>query len=160
MRRTTSVLVAVFVATASAGCAAPRQRFGSPAVVDVSSVSSFLSGYLRAVEARDERAIRDSYVDSDRFAWVEDGRVRYRSADEVLAGLKAIPAATPIRTTLTDLVVVPLGGGAAHARATFATTIGIAPSAFTFGGAITFALEQQGGRWRIVAGHTSSPGRR
>jgi hypothetical protein len=127
---------------------------------DLTAVPVFLSRYLKAIEARDESTIRDSYSASERFAWIEDGKVRYRNADEVLAGLKSIPATTPIRTTLTDLVVVPLGSNAAHARATFATTMGTPPSTFSFGGAITFALEFQGGSWRIVAGHTSSPSRR
>lgn len=149
-----SLLAAVLV-----GCASPPR----PATVeanDVSTVPAFLTGYLKAIETRDEAAIRSAYVSGDRLAWLEDGKLRYRSADEVLAGLKSIPVASPIRTTLTDLVVVPLGSGAAHARASFATTIGAPPGAFTFGGAVTFALERQGGAWKIVAGHTSSPGRR
>lgn len=148
------------LAVTLAGCAAPRLQTPGPVAADVSTVPAFLTRYLKAVEARDEITIRDSYVTGDRFAWLEDGKVRYRNADEVLAGLKSIPATTPIRTTLTDLVVVPIGANAAHARATFATTIGTPPSAFTFGGAITFALESHAGAWKIVAGHTSSPSRR
>lgn len=45
-------------------------------------------------------------------------------------------------------------------KPTYATTIGTAPSGFSFGGAITFVLERQDGGWKIVAGHTSSPARR
>ena len=158
MRRTNPVL-AVFV-VALTGCAVSQHTSSGPGAVDVSAVPAFLAQYLKAVEARDEITIRDSYASSDRFAWLEDGKVRYRSADEVLAGLKSIPAATPIRTTLTDLVVVPVGSNAAHARASFSTTMGTPPSAFTFGGAITFVLEYHAGAWKIVAGHTSSPSRR
>jgi hypothetical protein len=158
MRKTIPMFAAFVVILA--GCAAPQQRAPEPAAVDTSTVSAFLTEYIKAVEARDENAIRDAYATSDRFAWLEDGKVRYRSADEVLAGLRSIPAATPIRTTLTDLVVVPVGVNAAHARATFTTTIGAPPSAFTIGGAITFVLESHTGTWKIVAGHTSSPSRR
>ena len=35
-------------------------------------------------------------------AWIEDGKVSYRSADAVIAGLAAFPAGTAIRTELTD----------------------------------------------------------
>lgn len=152
------LVLAVLVA-AVAGCAAPSH----PAALEsagVSAVPAFLSAYLKAIEARDEAAIRNAYVAGDRLAWIEDGKVRYRSADEVIASLRLIPASTPIRTTFSDLVVVPVGSDGAHARATFATTLGTPPSAFSFGGAITFTLERQGGAWRIVAGHTSSPSRR
>jgi len=141
------------------GCASP-QGGSAPELTGVSGVAAFLDGYLRAIEGRDEVSIRNSYDASGRFAWLEDGKLRYRSVDEVLAGLRSIPAGTPIRTTLTNLVVVPLGGNGAHARASFATTIGTGPTAFSFGGAITFALERQHGTWRIVVGHTSSPARR
>jgi ketosteroid isomerase-like protein len=156
LRRT---LVLLTLGLVAGGCTSLQPRSPQTAA-DVSAVEAFLTSYLRAIETRDEGAIRASYIAGDRFAWLEDGKVRYRSADEVLAGLRAIPASSPIRTAFTDLSVVPLGTNAAHARATFSTTIGTPPSAFTFGGAITFALEQEGGSWKIVAGHTSSPSRR
>lgn len=131
-----------------------------PQQVVKAEVAAFLDHYLKAIGARDESAIRASYVVDDRFAWIEEGRVRYRTATEVLAGLATLPTGTPIRTELKDLTVVTVGQTGAHAWASFSTTIGSPPSGFTFGGAISMVLEKDSGAWRIVGGHSSSPARR
>jgi ketosteroid isomerase-like protein len=123
-------------------------------------VAAFLDGYLAAISSRDAARIREAYVTDDRFVWIEDGKVRYRRVEEVLSSLANFPPDSPIRTELADLSVVPVGPGAAHAWASFKTTIGEGSKAFTFGGAISFVLERDGSRWRVVSGHTSSPIRR
>jgi len=123
-------------------------------------VATFLEGYLAAIGARDAAKIREAYVADDRFVWIEDGKVRYRRVEEVLSSLASFPADSPIRTELADLTVVPVGPSAAHAWASFKTTVGEGSKAFTFGGAISFVLERDGDRWRVVSGHTSSPSRR
>lgn len=123
-------------------------------------VAAFLDGYFAAVGSRDEAKIRQSYVADDRFAWVEDGKVRYRRVEDVLTSLASFPPGTPIRTELSDLAVAPVGNSGAHAWASFRTTVGAGSSAFSFGGAITLVLERDANRWRVVGGHTSSPSRR
>lgn len=123
-------------------------------------VTAFLNGYLGAIGARDAAKIREAYIADDRFVWIEDGKVRYRRVEDVLSSLASFPADNPIRTELADLSVVPVGPGAAHAWASFKTTVGEGSKAFTFGGAISFVLERDGSRWRVVSGHTSSPSRR
>ena len=140
------------------GCAAPG--LDRPPQQDTKAeVAAFLDQYLSAIEARDERKIRAAYVSDDRFTWIEDGKVRYRTATEVLTGLATIPAGTPIRTELKDLTVVVIGQSGAHAWASFSTTIGTQPRGFTFGGMISLVLEKQNDTWRLVGGHTSSPTR-
>lgn len=132
-----------------------------PSAADLNDeVTSFLDRYLAAISARDKAAIKAAYTADDRLAWLEDGKVRYRRADDVLAGLDSLPASTQIVTKLSDLSVVQVGAQGAHAWASFQTTIGDGPRAFTFGGAISFVLEREKGSWRIVGGHTSSPTRR
>jgi ketosteroid isomerase-like protein len=123
-------------------------------------VSAFLTGYLEAIEARDAARIREAYVADERFAWIEDGKVRYRRVEDVLSSLATFPVDSPIRTELTELSVVSVGPVAAHAWALFKTTVGEGAKAFAFGGAISFVLERDGKRWRIVSGHSSSPSRR
>jgi hypothetical protein len=123
-------------------------------------VSAFLTGYFEAIGARDAAKIREAYVADDRFVWIEDGKVRYRRVEDVLSSLATFPADSPIRTELADLSVVSVGPVAAHAWATFKTTVGEGAKAFTFGGAISFVLEREGNKWRVVSGHTSSPSRR
>ena len=142
-----------------AACAATSPREPPPQDLKV-EVTTFIERYLKAIEARNESAIRGSYVADDRFAWIEEGRVRYRTSSEVIAGLATLPVGTPIRTELKDLTVARVGQTGAHAWASFATTIGSPPSGFTFGGAISMTLEKEGGAWRIVGGHSSSPTRR
>jgi len=140
----------------SAACTSPDPN-SSSGVDPANEVASFLNEYLAAIDARDSDIIGRAYVDDGRFVWIEDGEVRYRSADEILANLGSFPASSAIRTELSDLVVVPLGGAGAHAWATFSTTVGTGPGSFSFGGAISFVLERENGSWKLVGGHTSSP---
>ena len=142
-----------------AGCATSDLDGSDPANM-APTVEAFLGQYLSALERHDEAAVRAAYVSDGRFSWIEDGRVRYRSVDEVLAGLRAIPRGARIRTELTGLTIVPLGSNGAHAWASFRTTIGSPPSGFAFAGALSFVLERNGQTWAIVGGHSSSEARR
>lgn len=141
-------------------CVPLRQTAAPAPVVSEQEVSAFLSDYLDAIGSRDAARIRAALVSGDRLAWIEEGKVTYRSADEVIAGLAAFPAGSAIRTELTDLNVAPVGQSGAHAWASFRTTVGEGASGFSFGGAISFMLERDGKSWKIVGGHTSSPRRR
>ena len=120
-------------------------------------VETFLQQYMDAAASGDADAIRDTLVDDGRFAWVEDGAVRYRSAEEVLKGLASLPPNAEITTELKDLEVVAAGTSGAHAWGTFTTTLGSGEQAFSFGGAISFVLERTEDGWKLVGGHTSSP---
>jgi hypothetical protein len=136
------------------------QQAPAPAPGVTEDVAAFLTDYLAAIGTRDATKIRAAYVADDRFVWIEDGKVRYRRADEVIAGLAMFPAGSAIRTELKDLTVVPVSQSAAHAWATFRTSVGEGVSGFTFGGAISLTLARHGASWKVVGGHTSSPGRR
>lgn len=152
--RPSVALLAVFL-----GACAPL--LSPPPAPDVErGVEAFLVDYLAAIGARDAARIRDAYVADGRFIWMEDGEPRYRSAVEVLAALENFPPGSALRTELKDLTVVPVGHGAAHAWAGFRTTIGEGPTAFSFGGTMSFTLERQGTSWKVVAGHSSTPRRR
>lgn len=153
-------MLVVAAALLCVGCAPLRQTAAPAPVVSKDEVSAFLTNYLAAIGSRNATSIRAALVTGDRLAWIEDGKVSYRSADAVIAGLAAFPAGTAIRTELTDLDVVPVGQSGAHAWATFRTTVGEGAAAFSFGGAISFMLERDSDSWRIVGGHTSSPRRR
>ena len=119
-------------------------------------VAGFLESYLLALETRDGASLRTFYADSDRFEWIEDGEIRYRSADEVLAGLAALPSDATIHTEYENRKVVPVGANGARVSARFRTVIGEGPAAFEFGGIMTMVLEKGPTGWRIVGGHTSS----
>lgn len=155
----TKPVIAACTAVLLVACA-PLQQASPTSPRPSEEVAAFLTDYLTAIAARDATKIRAAYVSDDRFVWIEDGKVRYRKVDEVLSSLAMFPAGSAIRTELKDLTVVPVSQSAAHAWATFRTTVGDGLSGFAFGGAISFTLERQSGSWRIVGGHTSSPSRR
>jgi hypothetical protein len=155
-----SSMLLVAAALLVVGCTPMRYPAAPAPVVSEQEVSAFLTGYLAAIGSRDATGIRAALVAGDRLTWIEDGKVSYRSADAVIAGLAAFPAGTALRTELVDLEVVPVGQSGAHAWAMFRTTVGEGAAAFSFGGAISFMLERDANSWKIVGGHTSSPRRR
>ena len=119
-------------------------------------VGAFLLRWVEATETRDTAALRDLYVDDGRLAWLEDGELRYRSVDQVLAGLAALGPGTSVRTVLGEVEAVPAGAGGVHAWTPFTTSVGQGEGRFTFGGILSMTLEPDGSGWRIVGGHTSS----
>jgi len=127
-------------------------------------IGAFLEQYNEALSTRDPEAIRALYVTDHRFAWFEEGKLRYPSPDAILKSLAGFPASMTIATTFENLRVIPLGTQnerlSATASVSFVTHISSAEDAansFTFNGIITLVLERSKGQWRIINGHTSSP---
>ncbi len=132
---------------------------GQPVVDDMEDeVASFLDSYLLALETRDVALIQTLYVDDGRFEWIEDGEIRYRSSDDILAGLAALPSDAAIRTEYDGRRITPVGKAGARISTRFRTVIGEGPTAFEFGGMMTMVLEKGPTGWRVVGGHTSSGG--
>ena len=119
-------------------------------------VASFLESYLLALETRDVALLQTLYVDDGRFEWIEDGEIRYRSSDDIVAGLAALPSDDAIRTEIDGREITPVGNAGARISARFRTVIGEGPTAFEYGGMMTMVLEKGPTGWRIVGGHTSS----
>jgi len=120
-------------------------------------VAEFLDSYIEAVALRDTAQLRRMYVDAGRFAWIEDGEVRYRSPDRVFESLlTSFPASATIQTELEDLEFVVLSGGGVHAWSPFTTSVTSEEVSFSFAGLMSFLLEPEGDAWRIVGGHVSS----
>jgi len=138
-----------------AGSGAPDG--GAAAGASAPEVAAFLLRHLEALEARDSAQLRQMYAPT--FVWLEDGAVRYRRVEEVLAGLESLPAETGLRTVIGEVEALPAGPGAVHAWTPFATTLGEGPEAFTFSGVLSYVLERRPtGGWIIVGGHTSTDG--
>jgi hypothetical protein len=119
-------------------------------------VANFLDSYLMAFENRDVALLKTLYVDDGRFEWIEDGEVRYRSSEDVLAGLAALPSDAAIRTEYDEREITRVGNAGARISTRFRTVIGEGPTAFEFGGMMTMVLENGPTGWRVVGGHTSS----
>lgn len=122
----------------------------------VAEVTRFLDAWNAAIAKRDRAAVRAAYSDSANFRWLEDGALRYRSADEVATALDQFPPGTTIDSRLSDIVVLPLDGRQVHVSASFQTRIGMPQGAFEFSGVFTAVLERKGASYAFLAGHTSS----
>lgn len=121
-------------------------------------VEAFLASYLDVLEARDPDAVRELYVDDERFAWFTDGELRYDSVDSLLAGLAAMEGMV-FSTESSEVRVTPLTHSLAHAGSSFQTSIRQGDRVvFEYGGVITWLLESgDDGTWRVLKGHTSTP---
>lgn len=124
-------------------------------------VTDFLAHYLTVLEAGDSEAIRELYVADERFAWYTDGEKRYATVDELLASLAGMEGMT-FSTESSEVEVLPLTPELSHASSAFQTKITQGERVvFEYGGVITWLLERSGGdRWRVLRGHTSTPGAR
>lgn len=139
------------------GCQVVEESNQSTAAAVSGEVENFLDSYRQAIEARDASALKKMYVEDDRFAWIEDGEVRYRSPEDILTGLAGLSSDVVIQTEYQDVEVSPVGNDGARAVMGFRTVIGEGPSAYRFGGIVSIVLEKSPSGWRIVSGHTSTP---
>lgn len=123
-----------------------------------SEVLAFLSHYAEAIAERDEPAIRDLYVNDDRFAWYTDGALTYRSADDVIESLRSYPGMR-FETTFSKVFAIPLSATRVSARCTFTTRMTIpGEEDHAYSGVTTMLLEKQRGTWRVLEGHASTAG--
>ena len=118
-----------------------------------------IGAYVEAVNAMDLDSAGTFYSDSPDFHWIEDGEVRYRSAQESresLAELGAMASATEL--TVSGLSVTALSADIAVAACHFTQTVQVAEGGpgFSFSGAISIVLRRENCRWLFLAGHTSS----
>ncbi|MEZ6194547.1 MAG: nuclear transport factor 2 family protein [Planctomycetota bacterium] len=145
-------------ASSSEGSARESARAANEDRLVDEEVKEFLRHYIRTLEGRDEPAVRALFVDDGRFAWFTDGVEAYGSPDDVLVGMRRYAAMT-FHTELADEKVLPLRDGLAAASSRFRTRLEIPGSPdFEYGGVISWLLENEDGRWRVLRGHTSTPG--
>ena len=120
-------------------------------------VEALLADYRQAIDARDAGALRACFVGDDRFAWHEDGSLRYATVDALVAASTQQPPAMAFETAYSDTHIVPLGDAHASVRTGFATKVKNGEATvFEFAGLMTVLVERRGGTWRIVSGHSSS----
>ena len=154
MTRALITTVAIMALTALLGACASVQP--STANAQVADVTRFLDSWNAALAARDKVAVRAAYSESPDFRWFEDGILRYRSAEAVVAALDQFPPGTKLDTTLADVSVLPLEGNRVHVSAGFKTRIAMPQGAFEFSGVFTAVLERKDAGYAFLVGHTSS----
>ncbi len=159
-RRLLSLLGAACAAWLAAGCAepAPPQFTAAHRAAIEDSVRSMLETYREAVNAGDWEGVASYYGDDDRFHWIEDGEVRYRTKEEVRQALLSLGGFfSSVRLTVTETRVTPLAPGIAHVATMFEQEL--VPSGgepVGFSGALTVLALHTPEGWKLVSGHTST----
>ena len=126
-----------------------------PAAVEA-EIAPLIDLYGRAFNDRDTTTIRGMYLDDERFSWYEDGRLRYRNADDVLRAIRNLGDMN-IRTQWMDRRVVPLSPTLASLRLGFLTRINLSNGTeIELLGVQTMVVEKTDEGWQIVNGHTST----
>lgn len=155
MKRALSIGSLLAVVVAAGGCV-PGGRSTAAEDHVRGQVVAFLQEWISAIAANDSEAIRPMYVcDAARFAWFEDGVLRYTSVGEIIEALRGFPPGTTIQTELSDIAVMPLSTRDAYASARFETRIDMATGPFSSDGVFTVLLELTDDGWVMVQGHTS-----
>ncbi|MEQ9617035.1 MAG: nuclear transport factor 2 family protein [Phycisphaerales bacterium] len=134
----------------------------SPAATDKHEIERHIDAYLRVLERGDLDEVRGQYVDDERFAWFTDGEKVYSSRDEVVRGLEQVrQSGIRLTTSTNNIDIIELCDHVLSVRTDFRTeghTADVDAASFAFSGVITMIIEWDGGTWKIVQGHTSTPG--
>jgi ketosteroid isomerase-like protein len=148
------------LATAAAGCGpgGEEHRSGSRSAAIEDSVAGFLAAWAEGTQEGGWDRLVDRYADDPSFRWVEDGRVRYRSIEELRAGFDDVRATfSDARTEFVEPSIAPLAPGLAHVVTRFRTTLTREDgSEVRFGGAMTMTVRHTEGGWKVLRGHMSS----
>jgi ketosteroid isomerase-like protein len=152
------LIICVMFCISFYGCESASENSRFPDVAALTTeIERFLNSYFEAFGSRDTVRLREMFTDDDRFFWIDDGSVRYRSVDAVFEAIAGFRPDFDIQTELGNVGVAPLGDGTVYAFTEFQSRGGTPEFQFQFGGVMTFALERDGDTWRIVGGHSSTP---
>lgn len=152
MKRT-ALLTFVMPIVAGCGLFAAEQSVSEAAEAEVLAL---LAAYSGAVEEGRWEDVVGLYSDQPGFEWAEDGRIAYRSREELRSGFEEVASQfSGAETEFTDVVVDLLAP--AHVRATvnqrFLRADG---SGFDFTVMFTAVVVERAGAWKFLKGHTST----
>ena len=124
----------------------------------VDSVTSMLAAWQAAVDSRDANRVAAFYATEPDFRWIEDGAVRYASAEQVVEAYRSMmPSVRAIELTLDDPQVTPLAAGVALVTTVFTQKVTDTLGEVTgYAGALTMTAIHADSGWRFLAGHTSA----
>lgn len=154
-RRAFGFAVAACLVAWSWGCAS-----AAGADTDVEAeIRAWLDGYSAAVAAGDWERVGGFYDDDPEFLVLEDGRVRYRSAEEVRASLRSMVAAfQDVSTSFAGVDVLALGPDRAHVATIVHQRFVGERGAVEFEAALSLLLVRTDTGWKILRAHTSTRG--
>jgi hypothetical protein len=155
----TSLAAGIFlVATACSNPFAPTTTEEAATTV-APEVKTRVEEFLSRVNAHDATAAGEYFSADPGFQWVEDGRIVYETREAAVAGLTAFFAGFgESRLEGYDIKVVMLSDEAAVATFKVTQTIAASGQALKAEGAMSLALTQRDGSWKILVAHKSSSG--
>ena len=159
IRRLRGLLLASLVVMG--GCAAPASQplTAAHASAIVDSVRATLAAFADRLNAADRDSLLRFYRDDPRFVWAADGRVATHSVAEIGAQLKALSGFPRWHIEYIKPTIVPLAPGVAEVATEYTMTLAdSAGKAISFAGANTMVWVASAGGWKILGGHSSSPG--
>jgi hypothetical protein len=151
--RTLGVALCTLVAFAGEAFTLNLQEFDL-ADVEV-QLDRFLERSRDAFKNGEEKEVRAVCDVSDRFAWYEDGELRYPTVDQMLQAKASIPDEMQFETTYSDTDMTVLTDSIASIASRFETKV-TGSMAFELSGVVTLLLERDASGWHILQGHTSS----
>ena len=155
--------VVVAVAILAAGCvdrdSTALSKDHAAAIRD--SVAAFLSAWSEGAGPGEWDRLGERYADDPDFVWLEDGQVRYASAEGVRSAFEGLRQGfVGVRTEFDDPRITPLAPGVAVVATRFHTTLRRDEGApVRYGGAMTMTVLDTEDGWKVLQGHTSSGGR-
>lgn len=147
----------MFVMLIVAGCGPFAAGHGRSGAAE-GGVLTLLAAYSAAVEEGRWEDVVDLYSGQPGFEWVEDGRIAYRSRQELRSAFEEVASQfSGAETEFTDVVVDRLAPGTAHVRATVNQRFsGLDGSGFGFTVMFTAVVVETDDGWKFLKGHTST----
>lgn len=148
---TRSLLIAIAVLCLSACTRTPEDGDDARR-----AVAELVQRWSDAGEAQDWDAVADSYADAEGFVWIEQGETRYASRAAIVEGLNQVRVmSVSSRNDVSDIVVTPLGDGAAAFRARYVLSVSAEGFSYASEGVLSGVAIKQEGVWRFLQGSFS-----
>ena len=128
----------------------------TPAAAAADGVKQVFAEFRARLDAGDYTGAAAHYADDPRFAWVEDGQIRYRSRTEVARAFEQLRGMGPVRYAYGEPAVAVLTRDVALLTVPFETTVGEGAQAYAFGGTMTVTMLRTAAGWQFLLGHSSS----
>jgi uncharacterized protein (TIGR02246 family) len=161
MRRL-AIPVVTALMLAVAGCTNPfaPSQTSSQAPEEAPEVKAAIEQFVAKYNAHDAAGVAEFYAEDANFRWIEDGRVVYESKTAAATGLtNFFGGFGESRFEAYDIKVSMLSGESAVATFRFNQVVAAnGQASLKFEGAMSLAMSDRDGGWKIVVGHKSANG--
>jgi ketosteroid isomerase-like protein len=152
----------IALSLALAGCTnpfAPTQT-SSQAPAEAPEVKAAIDDFVAKYNAHDAAGVGAHYADDANFRWIEDGRMVYESKTAAVTGLaNFFTGFGASKLDAYDLKISMLTDEAAVATFRFNQIVSAnGQASLKLEGAMSFALTDRDGGWKILVAHKSSSG--